>query len=167
MSIFDRYNFSKTLSVLNNPELVALISCSVCKRHLIENKTFVNGKCVHGLCEDCVKDISESSCPVYSCNVSVQPRDFSQHKVLGQVATHLDSLRTLIQRNKEQTTSETNHVEAADTNCENTHKKSEDIQVTGATRKSRNKENVIGELKKTVLDEATTSKQTTIPQSNK
>jgi len=68
-------------------------------------------------------------------------------------------LRMLIQRNGKETTSEANNVMAE--NCENNQKKSESAQASAPTRKCRNKENVIGELKKTVLDEATTSKQTT------
>ena len=160
MSRLDRYNFSKTLSLLNNPELVTLTSCSVCNESLTENRTFVTGKCVHGFCEDCVKDISASSCPAPSCEVSVQPRDFTQHKVLGQVANHLDALRVLLLKNGRNAALETKNEESVESSSEQVQRKTENSSTSETTRKSRNKENVIGELRKAVLDEATTSKHT-------
>ena len=128
MSRLDRYNFSKTLSLLNNPELVTLTSCSVCNENLTENRTFVTGKCVHGFCEDCVKDISASSCPGPSCEVSVQPRDFTQHKVLGQVANHLDALRVLLLKNGR-------NAESVESSSEQVQRKTENSSTSETTRR--------------------------------
>jgi len=155
----DKHSFSRTLSVLSSESLVSLISCSSCGCPLSGTSTYSSGKCPHSLCVTCVDDNTSSTCPVATCDVPTYRKDFQENRTLGQVAQCLDNIKSLILNKDSQNTSTISNKTVPLEEPINTESNLKVVEETRKTRTSRgNKENVIGELRKSVLNEPSTSK---------
>ena len=95
MSDIDKYSFSRTLEELRS--FSNLLSCSLCSAKLT-TASYSTGKCLHLFCSRCHENSKSSNCPVQSCEVPTQPKDYQENRTITQVAQCLENIENLLLR---------------------------------------------------------------------
>ena len=91
----DKYSFSRTLEEIKS--FSKLLSCSLCSSKL-SLPSYSTGRCQHMFCLTCHENIKSSNCPIQSCEVLTEPKDYQENRTITQVAQCLNNIENLLLR---------------------------------------------------------------------